>query len=277
MNSASVAPEEVAPEEVAPEEVEIPIAILVEPDIHVNENAIVVYNNSVAIDISRENDAIVISPDNVSVIPGQMVTKQYVCCCSENMYLGLTLAIACGYVMAIVNYAINEGGVQDGTTAILAIVGIANVSGMVWLKFQYTYEARVPVSVPLRGGGDVKVYDVKFSFEVDQNFNPTKQKFQVILFNGIEKGFTVEKEETLDEITKNKTYKIVGSDNDNIEKFKESIKNKIFSATLSNGNIIGKKMPTGVGGKRRRRRSLQKNKRKRNKKTRRKYNTLSKN
>jgi hypothetical protein len=176
--------------------------------------------------------------------------------------------------MAIVNYAANGGGVQDGTTAILAIVGIAHVSGMVWLKCKCTYDVQVPVS-PSGGGGGGKVYHVNFSFEVDEKFKPTEPTFQVILFNGTD--FTLEKEaeaKTLEQIQTNKTYTMVGFESDDIEKFKKSIENKIFSAKLSNGNII---VPKGVGGKRRRRRSLQKNKRKRNKKTRRKYNTLSKN
>jgi len=246
--------------------VEIPIARLVEGnvvDVNENERAIVVDNNDVAI---------VITSGNVSVTENHQsyTVKQYVCCCSETAHLGLTVATVCGYIMSIIMYA-NYRGVQDGTTALLAVVGIAHVSGMVWLKCTRTYDVRVPVSPS--GGGGGKVYHVNFSFEVDEKFKPTEPTFQVILFNG--KDFTLEAEaKTLEQIQKNKTYTMVGFESDDIEKFKKSIKGKKFSAKLSNGNIIVHK---GVGGKRRRRRSLQKNKRKRNKKTRRKYNTLSKN
>ena len=224
--------------------------------------------------------AIIIQPGDVAVIENQLYSlKKYVCCCSESLYLGLTVATACGYMMAMVNYAGQEG-VQDGTTTLLAIVGIVHVSGMVWLKCKCTYDARVPRVPVSRGGGDDKVYDdkvydVKFSFyELDENFESQEEKIQVILFDRNKKVFTVKKEEeTLEQIKTNAAYNPVGDKLDDIEKFKESIEKKTFSATLdSYGNIIGKKKPIGVGGKRRRRRSLQKNKRKRNKKTRRKYN-----
>lgn len=251
MSSARVAPSA---------SVEIPIAAMV-LDGNVDGNVINV----------GDNVAIIIDTQSVAVIENQLYSlKKYVCCCSESLHLGLTVATACGYIMAMVNYAVQEG-VQDGTTTLLAIVGIVHVSGMVWLKCKCTYDARVPFS---GGGGDDKVYDVKFSFyKLDENSESHEEKIQVILFDINKQVFTVKKEEeTLEQIKKNAAYNPVGDKLDNIEKFKESIENKTFSATLSNGNIIVKKKPTSGGGKRRRRRSLQKNKRKRNIKTRRKYN-----
>jgi hypothetical protein len=271
MPSAKVTPQEVVTEEDA-----IPIARLVVEgnEVYVNGDpvAIVVDDRRVAIVVDDRSVAIAVD-DPIAVNHESYSVQKYVCCYSENAHLGLTLATVCGYAIAII---LHHAKGDSSTTAILAVSGMIHVSLMVCLKFTCTYDVRVP----LRGGGDsdVEVYDVKFRFyEVDEQFKPTDQKIKVILFNGINEGFTMEEPMTLNEIEKNKKYKFVGSEKDDIEKFKKSIKDKTFSAKLSNGYVIGNKMPRGFGGKRRRRRSLQKNKRKRNKKTRRKYNTLSKN